>query len=229
MAGGHLSGNRGDIDRLMQEIDAEVRYTRRMTGRGTLDGQVLSAVREVPRDEFVPANLVDRAYDNRPLPIGDGQTISQPYMVALMTDLLEPHPDHVVLEVGTGSGYQAAVLSRLVKRVYSIEIIPTLAEQARMRLRRLGCGNVNIRVADGYQGWPEHAPYDSIIVTAAAPHVPPPLINQLKPGGRLVVPVGPSHYGQQLMLLTKAEDGSNETRVVIPVAFVPLTGDHDAN
>jgi protein-L-isoaspartate(D-aspartate) O-methyltransferase len=229
MAGGHLSGNRGDIDRLMQEIDAEVRYTRRMTGRGTLDGQVLSAVREVPRDEFVPANLVDRAYDNRPLPIGDGQTISQPYMVALMTDLLEPHPDHVVLEVGTGSGYQAAVLSRLVKRVYSIEIIPTLAEQARMRLHRLGCGNVNIRVADGYQGWPEHAPYDSIIVTAAAPHVPPPLINQLKPGGRLVVPVGPSHYGQQLMLLTKAEDGSNETRVVIPVAFVPLTGDHDAN
>ncbi|MEJ2344458.1 MAG: protein-L-isoaspartate(D-aspartate) O-methyltransferase [Gammaproteobacteria bacterium] len=213
----------------MQEIDAEVRYTRRMTGRGALTAQVLAAVREVPRDEFVPSNLAERAYDNRPLPIGDGQTISQPYMVALMTDLLEPQPDHVVLEVGTGSGYQAAVLSRLVQQVYSMEIIPTLAEQARTRLHQLGYDNVSVRVGDGYQGWPEHAPYDSIIVTAAAPHVPPPLINQLKPGGRLVVPVGPSHYGQQLMLLTKAEDGSNETRVVIPVAFVPLTGDHDAN
>ena len=224
-----MSGNSGDIDRLMQEIDAEVRYTGRMTGRGTLDARVLAAVREVPRDQFVPPSLTDRAYDNRPLPIGDGQTISQPYMVALMTDLLEPHSDHVVLEVGTGSGYQAAVLSRLVQQVYSVEIIPALAEQARTRLHQLGYDNVTVRVADGYQGWPDHAPYDSIIVTAAAPHVPPPLINQLKPGGRLVVPVGPSHYGQQLMLLTKAEDGSNETRVIIPVAFVPLTGDHDAN
>ncbi len=177
---------------------------------------------EVPRERFVPAHLRHAAYDNAPLPIGEGQTISQPFMVALMTDLLQLEPDAVVLEIGTGSGYQAALLSRLVRQVYSIERVPQLAADAVTRLAELGYDNVEVRQGDGYAGWPEHAPYDGIIVTAAAQHVPPPLKEQLKPGGRLVIPVGEPYFGQELLLLTKDATGNISTRHVLPVAFVPL-------
>jgi protein-L-isoaspartate(D-aspartate) O-methyltransferase len=160
------------------------------------------------------------------LPIGYGQTISQPYIVALMTDLLKVNSGDVVLELGTGSGYQAAILSGLVKRVYTIEIIEPLARQAKSRLARLGYGNVTTRLGDGYYGWPEYAPFDGIIVTAAASHVPPPLIEQLKPGGRMVIPVGDRFFTQQLLLVEKTADGQITTRQVLPVRFVPLTGEH---
>jgi protein-L-isoaspartate(D-aspartate) O-methyltransferase len=191
--------------------------------RGRLSPAVLAALRNVPRHLFVPHELRDVAYENRPLPIGDGQTISQPFIVALMTDLLKPRPDHVVLEVGTGSGYQAAVLAGLVKRIHSIEIVAPLARQAAERLRTLGYANVVVRHGDGYAGWPEHAPFDAIIVTAGADHVPAPLVAQLKPGGRMVIPVGPSPGDLQLLVIEKARDGSIRRRAVLPVSFVPLT------
>jgi protein-L-isoaspartate(D-aspartate) O-methyltransferase len=210
---------------MMRDIEAEVALTRHLIGKTALDQRVMKAMRKVPRDRFVPADRVAHAFDNGPLPIGHGQTISQPYIVALMTDLLNPEADDVVLEIGAGSGYQAAILSRLVKRVYTVEIIPTLGEQAAERLRKLGYDNVEVRVGDGYFGWPEHAPYDGILVTAAAPYIPEPLIEQLKPGGRLVIPVGlPFHY-QELMTVDKDEQGEIETTSILGVAFVPLTGE----
>ncbi|MDQ4059587.1 MAG: protein-L-isoaspartate(D-aspartate) O-methyltransferase, partial [Pseudomonadota bacterium] len=189
-----------------------------------IDSDVLGAMREVPRHLLVPEDVRDYAYQNRPLPIGHEQTISQPYIVALMTHLLRPDEDDVVLEVGTGSGYQAAVLSRLVDRVYSIEIVEPLARQAKERLRALGYDNITVRQGDGYHGWPEHAPFDAILVTAAASHIPPPLVGQLKPGGRMVIPVGPPFMAQNLMLVEKDPDGKVHTRVLLPVSFVPLTG-----
>ena len=192
----------------------------------SFEDKTLQSLGSVPRQEFIPDKLKSEAYGNYPLPIGYGQTISQPYIVALMTDLVQPGPDDVVLEVGTGSGYQAAVLAKLVKRVYSMEIIEPLAEQAGKRLERLGYGNVETRLGDGYFGWEEHAPYDAIIVTAAASHVPPPLIEQLKPGGRLVIPVGGRFAIQYLLLIEKSEDGEILTRQITAVRFVPLTGDH---
>ena len=195
-------------------------------GKDSLDSEVLRALNEVGRHEFVPARQRSQAYGNYPLPIGHGQTISQPYIVALMTDLIEPGPADVVLEVGTGSGYQAAVLAKLVSRVYSIEIIEPLAEQAADRLQRLGYTNVETRLGDGYYGWDEHAPFDSIVVTAAASHVPPPLVQQLKPGGKMVIPVGPRFTVQYLLLVEKTDDGEVVTRQITPVRFVPLTGDH---
>ncbi|MGB5541145.1 MAG: protein-L-isoaspartate(D-aspartate) O-methyltransferase, partial [Gammaproteobacteria bacterium] len=167
-----------------------------------------------------------RAYDNRPLSIGYGQTISQPYIVALMTDLLDVGPDATVLEVGTGSGYQAAVLSGLVASVYTIEIVPQLGERAQGVLARLGYDNVEVRIGDGYYGWEEHAPFDAIIVTAAASHVPPPLVRQLKPGGRMIIPVGSRFMVQELLLVEKTAAGEVSTRQILPVAFVPLTGGH---
>ncbi len=211
---------------MIREIEADVAATRRYTGRASLDPRVLDALREVPRHEFVPADLRHRAYENRPQPIGDGQTISQPYIVALMTDLLEIEDDDVVLEVGTGSAYQAAVLAELAGRVYSIEIIESLGRSAAARLERLGYDNIEVRIGDGYLGWSQHAPYDGIMVTAAASEIPPPLIDQLKPGGRLVAPVASGLMAEQLTLLTKTETGEIRTREILPVRFVPLTGDH---
>ena len=180
----------------------------------------------VGRHRFVPANLQSQAYENRPLPIGYGQTISQPYIVALMTDLLEPQAGDVVLEIGTGSGYQAAILSRLVGQVYSIEIIPELAVSASARLQRLGFENVEVKNADGYYGWQEHAPFDAIIVTAASSHIPPPLVSQLKPGGVMLIPVGSPFQVQQLTLVKKSKNGELTTRQILPVRFVPFTGKH---
>lgn len=210
--------------RMLRDIENEVEATQTWIGKRRLDSRVMAAIAAVPREQFVPDEFADCAYHNGPLAIGYGQTVSQPYIVALMTDLLAPAPGDVVLEIGTGSGYQAAVLSRLVKEVYSLEIIPELAEAAARRLRNLGYLNVTVRAADGYEGWAEHAPYDGIIVTAAAGHVPEPLLAQLRPGGRLVIPVGPPHANQSLELITKATDGAVARRGILPVVFVPFTG-----
>ena len=198
----------------------------RDSGEDVLDEDVMRALGIVARHEFVPAGEKRFAYDNRPLPIGHGQTISQPYIVALMTDLIDTGPDAVVLEIGTGSGYQAAILAALVKHVYSIEIIEALVDEATVRLQRLGYDNVTTRLGDGYFGWEEHAPYDAIVVTAAASHVPPALIQQLRPGGRMVIPVGGRFMTQQLLLIEKTEGDEVKTRQIAAVRFVPLTGEH---
>jgi len=176
----------------------------------------------VPRHEFVPEKLRERAYDNRPLPIGHGQTISQPYIVAIMTDLLRPQARHRVLEIGTGCGYQAAVLARLVAKVYTIETVAPLAREAAARLERLGYANVAVRQGDGYAGWPEEQPFDGIVVTAAAPNLPQALVDQLAPGGRLVIPLGPAGGEQILAVVTRAADGTVDRRDILPVAFVPM-------
>jgi protein-L-isoaspartate(D-aspartate) O-methyltransferase len=190
------------------------------------DSATLRALRTVPRHLFVPANLRASAYVDFPLPIGRGQTISQPYIVAFMTEQLGLTPRSRVLEVGTGSGYQAAVLAEIAAEVYTIEIVAPLAEEAATRLQRLGYGRVHVRTGDGYNGWAEAAPFDAIIVTAAAGFVPPPLVEQLRPGGRMVIPVGEVGAVQELMLVEKAADGRTTTRTLIPVRFVPLTGRH---
>lgn len=190
--------------------------------RDIFDARVLEAMRRVPRHEFVPRYLADEAYQDRPLPIGHQQTISQPYIVALMTQLARPRVDSIALDVGTGSGYQAAVLAELCKEVYSIEIVEPLATSARQRLARLGYENITVRRGDGYQGWIEHAPYDLIIVAAAPDHIPQPLVEQIKPGGCLVIPVG-RHY-QTLCVVEKKADGRVQRRSVVPVTFVPMTG-----
>ena len=209
--------------RMIRTIEAHARTAEVALGRKHIDPRVLEVMSRVPRHLFVSARIADDAYDDRPLPIGHGQTISQPFIVALMTDLLATEPDHVVLEVGTGSGYQAAVLSPLVERVCSIEIIPALGERARESLGRLGYDNVRTRIGDGYYGWPECGPFDGIAVTAAASHVPPPLIEQLKPGGRMVIPVGGRFSLQHLMVVDKLANGRVRTRQTLAVAFVPLT------
>ncbi len=188
-----------------------------------LSAGVLEAMRRVPRHAFVPADLHDLAYADRPLPIGYGQTISQPYIVALMTDLLRLAPRSRALEIGAGSGYQAAVLAELGHQVHTIEIVPALAGQAARRLSDLGYHAVQVREGDGYFGWPEAAPFDAIVVTAAAPQIPPPLLEQLKPGGRMVIPVGAAFLVQQLVLIEKLADGTIRTEALLPVAFVPLT------
>ncbi len=198
----------------------------RDTGEAPLDEDVMASLGTVERHEFVPARQQPFAYENRPLPIGHGQTISQPYIVALMTDLIKLDADDVVLEVGTGSGYQAAILAKLVKHVYSIEIIEALADESAARLKRLGYDNVTTILADGYYGWEAHAPFDAIIVTAAASHVPPPLVQQLAPGGRMIIPIGGRFMTQQLLLLEKTDDDEVITRQVAAVRFVPLTGKH---
>ena len=207
-------------------IEGHARGAAAMIGRDQIAAPVLRVMGRVARDRFVPASLHGLAYADRPLPIGSGQTISQPYIVALMTDLLDPEPGDAVLEIGTGSGYQAAVLAELGARVYTIEIVPELAEAARARLAGLGYDRVATRTGDGYYGWPESAPFDGIVVTAAASHVPPPLVRQLKPGGRMVIPVGGPFSVQYLMLIEVGSDGAVRTRQLLPVAFVPLTGEH---
>lgn len=223
-----MSDDSRHIERLLRDIARETAECRAWIGKDSLDPRVLEAVKNVPRHAFVPGHEAAYAYDNGPLPIGYGQTISQPFIVALMSDMLRTRPHHVVLEVGCGSGYQSAVLSRLVKQVYSIEIVPELAQAAQQRLAHLGYGNVTVRHGDGYLGWPEHAPFDGIIVTAAAPDIPPPLVEQLKPGGCLVIPVGQPHGRQELMRVEKDAAGEVSLRNMLPVAFVPLTGDHGA-
>lgn len=210
-------------ERMAAEIAVMARETGPETTRPAFSDRVMTAMRTVPRHRFVPSSLLVSAYENRPLPIGDGQTISQPYIVALMTDLLDSKSGDVVLEVGTGSGYQAAVLAELVAEVYTIEIIESLGKRAAAILSEIGYRNITARIGDGYNGWKEHAPFDGILVTAAPAEIPQPLVDQLKPGGRLVIPVGGRFDVQDLLVIEKKADGSTLTRRTIPVRFVPLT------
>jgi protein-L-isoaspartate(D-aspartate) O-methyltransferase len=207
---------------MVAEVDAMYAETRPETGLAAMSPAVRAALGKVERHRLVPASQVSAAYRNHPLPIGSGQTISQPYIVAISTDLLQPKKTDVVLEVGTGSGYQAAVLAEIVAKVFTIEIIEPLGRQAADRLKAMGYANIEVRIGDGYQGWPEKGPFDGIVVTAAAPKVPQALVDQLKPGGRMVIPVGGDGDIQFLKLLTKRADGGVEEKRVLPVRFVPL-------
>jgi len=208
--------------RMVAEVEAMYAETRGETGLAGMSPAVRAALAKVERHRLVPPGQQAMAYRNHPLPIGNGQTISQPYIVALSTDLLRPEPQDVVLEVGTGSGYQAAVLAEVVKQVYSVELVADLGRSAAARLAELGYRNVEVRIGDGYAGWPEKAPFDAIIVTAAAPSVPSALVAQLKAGGRMVIPVGGDGWVQQLKVVTKRADGGHDERDIIPVRFVPL-------
>jgi protein-L-isoaspartate(D-aspartate) O-methyltransferase len=225
-----LPSQGGEFDaerhKMVEEVLADAAATSTYSGNSALSPSVIAAMEKVERHRFVPAELAAFAYLNRPLPIGYGQTISQPFIVALMTDLMMVKAGDKVLEIGTGSGYQAAVLAEMASSVYSIEIIEPLGKQAGDRLKSLGYRNVQTRVGDGYYGWPEAAPFDAIMVTATASHVPPPLLKQLKPGGRMVIPLGTQFMTQYLMLVEKQMDGSVTTRQILPVRFVPLTGGH---
>ena len=212
--------------RMVLEVLSDSAETSSYSGISALSRGVIAAMEKVERHRFVPAKLAALAYLNRPLPIGHGQTISQPFIVALMTDMMRVRDGDKVLEIGTGSGYQAAVLAEMAGSVYTIEIIEPLGKQAGELLKSLGYRNVATRVGDGYYGWPEAAPFDAIIVTAAASHVPPPLLKQLKPGGRMVIPLGTQFMTQYLMLVEKKMDGSVTSRQILPVRFVPLTGGH---
>jgi len=229
-AGGLALGDRdffaAERKAMVESFATHADATLAATGKARLPERVLEVMGTVPREDFVTPDLREYAYRDRPLPIGYGQTISQPYLVALMTALLELEPQHRVLEVGTGSGYQAAVLSGLCAEVYSIEIIPELFERATRVLKDGGYHNVKTRIGDGYFGWEEAGPFDAIVVTAAPTSIPPPLIKQLKPGGRMVIPVGASFLTQYLVVVEKTATGKVKTRQVLPVAFVPLTGAH---
>ena len=216
--------DRSEVRQMLRTIERESEFAARFTGRPKLSRRVLQALADVPREQFVPPEMVPYAYADNALPIGEGQTISQPFIVALMTDLLQTEKTDIILEVGTGSGYQAAVLSRLVDKVYSLEIIPELAEQTSQLLNRLGFTNVEVLCADGYGGLPDKAPFDGIIVTAAAPDIPLPLKEQLKPSGHLVIPVGLPYSHQELMVCDKDPHGHTHTREILGVAFVPMTG-----
>jgi len=226
MAAGALAQDDYAAERaaMIDTIEAHAETMGEMPDEEGVEQQVLDAMSEIPRHEFVPERRQDEAYADRPVPIGYGQTISQPFIVALMTDLLNVEADDKVLEVGTGSGYQAAVLSPLTDAVYTIEIIPELGETATDRLGRFGFDNVETRIGDGYYGWEAAAPFDGIVVTAAASHIPPPLVQQLAAGARMVIPVGDQFTVQQLMLVEKEDDGTVTTRQLMPVRFVPLTG-----
>jgi len=213
---GSAADEEADLARAREEMVAT-----QIAARGVRDPKTLAAMREVPRHEFVPVAGRREAYEDHPVPIGYGQTISQPYIVAFMTEALGLQRGERVLEIGTGSGYQAAVLARIASQVFSIEIVAPLAEEASARLRRLGCDNVHVRAGDGYLGWPEEAPFDAVIITAAAPRIPEPLKQQLRDGGRLIVPVGEDW--QELVLVTRRGDAFDERRV-LPVRFVPMTG-----
>lgn len=211
-----------EMQQMLSDIEWEVKLTRNMIGKAALSDRVMAAMKHVPRHKFIPDALREYAYQNGPVPIGFGQTISQPYIVALMSDLLNTKPSDIVLEIGTGSGYQAAILSELVRQVYSIEVIEDLATMARAHLHELGYNNIDVRTGDGNLGWPEHAPYDGIIVTAAAPHIPQALTDQLRTGARLVIPLGLPYSAQELMVVEKKPDGEIETQEILDVAFVPL-------
>jgi protein-L-isoaspartate(D-aspartate) O-methyltransferase len=211
-------------DEMIAAIEGHARNALGALEDGAIDPAVLDAMRQIPREAFVPEDVKAFAYEDSPLPIGYSQTISQPFIVALMTDLLNVGPGDTVLEIGTGSGYQAAVLSPLVDQVYSIEIVPELGERAAGTLEEQGFENVETRVADGYYGWAEAAPFDGIVVTAAAGQIPPPLVEQLEPGGKMIIPIGTPFSAQMLMLVEKQEDGSITTRQILPVQFVPFTG-----
>jgi len=223
-----MDENQFDLMRrqMILEVVAETVFLTQRLGRAALDARVIDVMAKIPREEFVPVELRPYAYLNRPLPVGCGKTISQPFIIALMTDLLEPQAGDVVLEVGTGVGYQAAILAELVQQVYSVEIIDELAQHAKRRLMRLGYRNIEVRTGNGYYGWPEHAPFDKIIVTAAPDLIPPPLLAQLKPGGRMVIPAGIPDE-QQLMLVEKADNGTLATSNILPVRFSELEGDSD--
>ncbi|RME34422.1 MAG: protein-L-isoaspartate(D-aspartate) O-methyltransferase [Gammaproteobacteria bacterium] len=221
-------GGQQAAEQLLREVEQEIRETARYTGVSGLSEAVKEALRTVPRDAFVPDGEQHAAWLNIPLPIGHGQTISQPYIVALMTELLQVGRESRVLEIGAGSGYQAAILSRIVAEVYTVEIVPALAERARKRLEALGYDNVHVRQGDGHLGWPEHAPYDGVIVTAAAPSIPTALVEQLREGHRMVIPIGRPWGPQVLTLLEKEAGGRIRSREVLPVAFVPMTGGGDA-
>lgn len=210
------------VEALIREVSRDFRETARKTGIDAPDPGLIEVLRRVPREAFVPETASDYAWDNRALPIGHGQTISQPFVVALMTQLLNLNPQSRVLEVGTGSGYQAAILAELAGEVYSIEVVPELAEAASRRLELLGYKNVQVRSGNGREGWPEAAPFDAVIVTAGADCIPPALVEQLRPGGRLVIPVDARWTGQDLLLCIKEADGSLHTRNVLSVIFVPL-------
>jgi protein-L-isoaspartate(D-aspartate) O-methyltransferase len=210
---------------MLDAVRDSVRNSAEYTGRSELSDKVMDAMGAVAREEFVLPEYRHLAYRNTPLPIEAGQTISQPLIVALMTELLDPQPGDVILEVGTGSGYQAAVLAKLVKHVYSVEIVAELATSAAAVLQRLGYDNVTVRAGDGYAGWPQHAPFDGIVVTAAAEHLPPPLLQQLKPGGKLVIPVGEEHGYQELLVVEVDQTGKITRQSVLSVRFVPLTGE----
>lgn len=212
--------------RMVEDILDLWSITEREIGGRPPDKKVMAVMAEVPRHEFVSRSQIKNAYDNRPLPIGHGQTISQPYIVALMTALAGVNEQSRVLELGTGSGYQAAVLAELVNEVFTIEIIAPLAESASKRLARLGYGNVTVRHGDGYFGWKEQAPFDAILVTAAASHIPPSLVDQLRVGGKMVIPVGSGFAVQQLVLVEKLGLDRVRVRQILPVRFVPLTGEH---
>jgi protein-L-isoaspartate(D-aspartate) O-methyltransferase len=210
---------------LVREIEDQVAMLGDELGFERLDPAVAQAMRTVHRHAFVPAPLRFESYGNHPLPIGYGQTISQPFIVAIMSDLLDVKPGDKVYELGTGSGYQAAVLGAMGVEVWSVEIVPELAARAEETLSRLGYGNVHVRAGDGYLGWPEAAPFDGVIMTAALDHVPQPLVDQLKPGGRLIMPIGDTPWGQQLVVMEKTAEGTLERRDLLPVRFVPVTGD----
>jgi protein-L-isoaspartate(D-aspartate) O-methyltransferase len=222
-AQGEESAYASERERMVDVIQDHARHAEPALGRSEIEERVLEVMGKVRRHEFVPEGQRDQAYDDRPLPIGYGQTISQPFIVALMTDMLRVGPEAKVLEIGTGSGYQAAVLAHLVEAVHTVEIIPELAQAAKGRLARLGYDTVTVHTGDGYYGLPDAAPFDGIVVTAAAGQVPPPLIAQLAPGSRMVIPVGPPFMLQYLMLVEKDVGGQVRTRQTLPVAFVPLT------
>ncbi len=212
---------------LVRAIEEDVRQTSDYLGKSELDPRTIEAMETVPRHEFVPDELRGAAYANRPLPIGNDQTISQPYIVAIMTDLLDLPPNCKALDIGTGSGYQAAVLAEICATVYSIEIVEPLGTQAAKRLARLGYDNVSVRIGDGFFGWPEEQPFDAIVVAAVTDEPPPALVEQLKPGGRMIIPLYSGIASEQLVLIKKHADQSITTRKILPVLFVPLTGDHD--
>ena len=224
--GGEADGYATERRALIAEINALARETRAETGQGAFSARVMDAMGKVPRHRFVPSEMERYAYLNRPLPIGYGQTISQPFLVAYMTELLNLDRGSKVLEIGTGSGYQAALLGELAGEVYTMEIIEPLAARAAKTLKSNGYPNIQVRTADGYYGWDEHAPFDAIIVSAAASHVPPPLVQQLKRGGRMLIPLGSGFMPQYLVLVEKDRQDHVRTRELLPVQFVPLTGGH---